>query len=92
MFAVTYLVHLVPRGVQVALDNLASKRLASNVDLHIRVTLAFHHAAHQVIFGNEILAGQEVNPEETLGGRGREESHMCILESQSYSIGKTGRR
>lgn len=91
MFAVTYLVHLVPCGVKIALDNLASKRLASNVDLQIGVTFAFHHAAHQVVFGNEILAGQEVNPEETLGWGGGW-SHMCIRKSQSYRTGERGRQ
>lgn len=69
MFAVVYLIHLVPRGVKIILDDLAGERLASDVDLHIGVTFAFHHTPHQVIFGNEILAGQEVNAEETLGGR-----------------------
>lgn len=56
--AVIYLIHLVPGGVKITLDNLASKRLASNVDLHIGVTFAFHHAPHQVVFRNEILASQ----------------------------------
>lgn len=68
--AITHLIHLVPRGVQITLDNLAGKRLASDVDLHIGVTFAFHHAPHQVVFGDEVLACQEVDPEQTLGGGG----------------------
>lgn len=71
LVAVIYLIHLVPGGVKITLNNLASKRLASNVDLYIRVTFAFHHATHQVVFRDKILAGQEVDSEETLGGRVR---------------------
>lgn len=81
--AITHLIHLVPRGVQITLDNLAGKRLASDVDLHIGVTFAFHHAPHQVVFGDEVLACQEVDPEQTLGGGGWGGSHMFIMKSQS---------
>lgn len=61
-----YLIHLIPRGVKISLDNLTRKCFAPNVDLYIGVTFAFHHAPHQVIFGNKILACQQMDPEQTL--------------------------
>lgn len=87
--AIIHLIHLVPCGVQISLDNLAGKRLASNVDLHIGVTFAFHHAPHQVVFGDEVLACQEVDPEQTLGGGGAG-SHMFMMKSQSNLKEKRG--
>lgn len=37
-----------------------------DVDLYIWVTLAFHHASHQVIFWNKVLACQQVDSEQSL--------------------------
>lgn len=50
---VIYLIHLIPRGVKITLDNLTRECFAPDVDLDIGVTLALHHAPHQVILGHQ---------------------------------------
>lgn len=63
---VFYLVHLVPCGVQICLDDLTGERFTSDVDFDVGVALSFHHASHQVVFRNQVLTRQEVNPEQAL--------------------------
>lgn len=54
----SHLIHLVPGRVQVFLDYVTLERSATYVDLNIRVTLALHHAPHQVILGHQVLSFQ----------------------------------
>lgn len=37
-----------------------------DVNLDIGVTLALHHAPHQVVLGHQILSLQQVNPQQPL--------------------------
>lgn len=41
-----YLIHLIPCGVKITLDNPTYERFAPHVDLDIGVTFAFYHAPH----------------------------------------------
>lgn len=61
-----YLIHFLPRWVQILLDDMTFKCDTPYVDLDIGVTLALHHAPHQVIFGNQMLRLQQVNPQQPL--------------------------
>lgn len=58
-----YLIHLVPGGVEVGLDDMAGESFSTDVDFNIRITLPFDHAAHQVVFGHEVLPRQQVDSE-----------------------------
>lgn len=58
----SYLIHLIPCWVQVLLDNVTLEYSATYVDLNVGVTLALHHAPHQVILGHQVLSFQQVNP------------------------------
>lgn len=62
----TYLIHFIPCGVQVLFDNMTLKCNLSYVNLDIGVTLALHHATHQVVLSNQILSLQQVNPQQPL--------------------------
>lgn len=64
--AYIYLIHLIPGGVEIGLDDFACECFPTDIDLDIRVTLAFHHAPHQVVFGNKVLPGQQVDSEQPL--------------------------
>lgn len=54
----SHLIHLVPGRVQVFLDYVTLEHSATYVDLDVRVTLALHHAPHQVILGHQVLSFQ----------------------------------
>lgn len=54
----SYLIHLIPCWVQVLLDDVTLEYSATYVDLNVGVTLAFHHAPHQVILGHQVLSLQ----------------------------------
>lgn len=51
----SYLIHFIPCWVEILLDNLTLKHNSSYVDLDIGVTLALHHASHQIVLGHQIL-------------------------------------
>lgn len=60
------LIHLIPGGIQVFFDGLASEGFTPNADLDVGVALAFQHAAYPIVFWNKILTCQQVNPKKTL--------------------------
>ena len=62
----SYLIHFVPCGVQILLDDMTLECYAPYVDLDVGVTLALHHAPHQVVLSNQILGLQQVNPQQPL--------------------------
>lgn len=45
---------------------MALKSNIAYVNLHIRITLALHHAPHQVILCHQILGLQQVDPQHPL--------------------------
>lgn len=75
----TCLIHLIPCGVKITLDNMTCECFATDVDLDIGVTLAFYHAPHQVIFRNKILPSQQVNSKQSLKKYGHIRRSMCNL-------------
>lgn len=62
----THLVHLIPDWVEVLLDHMTFEFKLPNADLGIRVTFAFHHATHHVIFGNQALGLHQDDSQEPL--------------------------
>lgn len=60
------LIHLIPDWVEIFLDHVTLKLGISDMDLNVGVTLALHHAPHQVVLGNQILGLQQVDPQHPL--------------------------
>lgn len=63
---VSYLVHFIPRRVEVLFDALTLKWDPTYVDFDVGVTLALHHASHQVVLGNKVAGLKQVNPQHPL--------------------------
>lgn len=64
--AFTHLIHFVPDWVEVLLDHITLERDLSNIDLGIGVTLALHHTAHLIVFGNQTLSLQQDDSQQPL--------------------------
>ena len=65
-----HLVELVPDGVEVLLDGVAPVGDARHLHLDVRVTLPLHHAAHEVVLGDQVLGLGQVDAQHALGTQG----------------------
>lgn len=65
----THLIHFIPERVEILLDHVTLKHFLPNGDVCVGVALAFHHTAHFVVFGNQILSLQEDESEQALEGQ-----------------------
>lgn len=57
-----YLKQFIPDRVKVFFDGVAAESNPSNTDLHVGVALPFHHAPHEVVFGDQVLGLHQVDP------------------------------
>lgn len=61
-----YLVQLVPGGVQVLVDHMTPEGLSPDTRLHIGVALPLHHAAHEIVLGDQVPRLHQMNPQHPL--------------------------
>ncbi len=63
---ITHLVHFVPLGVDGLVDDFALKQLRTDLDDSIRVGLAFNQPSEELVFTQQVLGLDEVDPQDAL--------------------------
>lgn len=58
---VSYLIHLIPGGIQIPFDHITLESLASDADFNIGITLPLHQP-HHFVLGNQTLRPYQVDP------------------------------
>lgn len=82
----THLIHLIPDWVKILLDHITPKCSLSNIDLGIGVTLALHHTAHLIIFGNQTLCLQQDDSQQPLQEGDKRFSLLNVIKYDCYLL------
>lgn len=72
--AALYLVHFIPLGVQILFDGLAFEIAVADSERCVRVRLALHQTHHVRVFGHQVPALQQVDPDHPLHSRTNQQS------------------
>lgn len=81
-----YLIHLIPLGVEVFINDFAGEDLGSHTHNSVRVRLALNHPFDVLILGLQVLGLYQVDTDDTLEGRSLSGPGLGVMQPQQLHL------